>query len=112
MENGKSVAGICAGSAGINSEETDALSYLQSVYRNPMEPTSVRMRAAAFAIQFESPKLAASAISSMDGEDFAAMLERAIARSRNPPPMIEHRPSETVPGVQWSGPIGGNNDEG
>jgi hypothetical protein len=36
----------------------NALSYLQSIYRNPLETTSVRMRAAALAIQFESPTLA------------------------------------------------------
>ena len=46
------------------------------------------------ALPFESPKLTAMAVTSMDGNDFATMLERAIARSREPPRVIEHRPDE------------------
>jgi len=38
------------------------------------------MRAAAIALPFESPKLAAMVVSSMSGQDFAGMLDRAIAR--------------------------------
>ena len=37
------------------------------------------------ALPFESPKLAVTAINNMSGEDFARLLDRAIARSRNPP---------------------------
>jgi hypothetical protein len=92
MENGKLIAGTCAGTAGTNSKEEDALSYLQSVYRNPMEPTSVRMRAAAFAIQFESPKLSAVAV--MNGDDFGSRLDRAIVRSGTGPKLIEHQSQE------------------
>ncbi len=90
-----------------------SLAFLQKIYRSASQPIARRMRAAMAALPFESPKLAVTAINNMSGEDFARLLDRAIARSRNPPPMIEHRPSETVPGVQWSGPInGGNADEG
>ena len=39
------------------------------------------VRAAEFALQFEHPKLGAIATASMSGQDFASMLERAIARS-------------------------------
>ena len=53
----------------------------------------------------ESPKLTAMAIDSMDGASFAAMLDKAIARSQAPPKMIEHRPGETAPSVKWSGPL-------
>jgi hypothetical protein len=88
MENGKLVAGIHAGGAGIDRECSDALDYLQSIYRNPLEPTSLRMRAAALAIPFETPKLAVT--TNISNENFAAMLDKAIARSRVP--QIELKP--------------------
>ena len=52
----------------------NALEYLQSIYRNPSEPDGRRMRAAVAALPFESPKLTAMAVSSLSGNDFAAML--------------------------------------
>jgi hypothetical protein len=39
------------------------------------------MKAAVEALPFEHPKLSAMAVTSMSGKDFAAQLERAIARS-------------------------------
>ncbi len=80
--------GACTG-AEYPQQQLNALSYLQSIYRNPLEPTSIRMRAAALALQFESPKLAVTAYVS-DADDFAARLDRALARSH--PKVIEHRP--------------------
>jgi hypothetical protein len=41
----------------------------------------------------------------MDGETFAAMLDRAMARSQSPPKLIEHSPEETAEGVTWTGPL-------
>jgi hypothetical protein len=58
-----------------------ALEFFQAVYRDPNQPTSARMRAAAAAIQFESPKLAVTANIQTDLGD---ALERALERSCNP----------------------------
>jgi hypothetical protein len=68
-----------------------SLELLQSIYRDCKVSLSTRMRAAALAIPFESPKLAVMAVSSMNGQDFGSMLDRAIARSQAPPKLIEHR---------------------
>jgi hypothetical protein len=81
-----------------------ALGLLQAIYRNPMEPTSVRMRAASIAIPFESPKLSVTTVLG-DEASFAAMLDRAIERSKAPPKVIDHRADETSPSVSWSGPM-------
>jgi hypothetical protein len=59
----------------------NALAYLQSIYRNLSEPDGRRMRAAMAALPFESPNLTAMAIGSMNGETFAALLDKAIERS-------------------------------
>jgi hypothetical protein len=67
-----------------------ALEYLQSIYKNPMLPDHVRMRAATIAIQYESPRLQATAIL-RDDNAFAAQLERALMRSAK---VIELKPNE------------------
>jgi hypothetical protein len=82
------VAGSSAGSRSDLRVADDALSYLRSIYRNPLEPTSLRMRAAMAAIPFETPKLAVT--TNISNENFAAMLDKAIARSRVP--QIELKP--------------------
>jgi hypothetical protein len=69
-----------------------AIDFLQKVYRSPRQPLAVRMRAAALAIPFESPKLTAMAVSAMNGDHFATMLEKAIARSQAPLKQIELKP--------------------
>ena len=58
-----------------------SLSFLQRVYRSPKQPMSRRLRAAIEAMPHEHPRLGAVAIGSMNGNDFAAMLEKAIERS-------------------------------
>jgi hypothetical protein len=78
----------------------EALDYLRSVYRNPLECTHVRLKAAAIAIEYERPRLAV--IASIVGDDFAERLGRALERSslvRSPKvinakpvaPVINHR---------------------
>jgi hypothetical protein len=96
MKDLRIVAGTGAGTdAEYPQGQLNALSYLQSIYRNPLEPTSVRMRAAALAINFESPKLAVTA--HITDDSFAARLERALARSGMAPKVIEHCPNEDAP---------------
>lgn len=60
-------------------EHSSSLGLLQSIYRSPAMPLSVRMRAAATALPFEFPKLAVTA--SFNGADFAAQMEKAFRRS-------------------------------
>jgi hypothetical protein len=71
-------------------DEDNALDLLQSIYRDPCIPLPVRMRAAAIAIAYESPRLAVTAYLS-NADDFASRLDKAILRS-GPPKVIEHQP--------------------
>jgi hypothetical protein len=58
-----------------------SLSFLQKIYRSPSRPIARRMRAAMAALQHEHPKLTAMGVGSMNGEPFAALLDKAIERS-------------------------------
>ncbi len=80
-----------------------SLSFLQRVYRSVKQPMSRRLGAAVAALPHEHPKLGAVATLSMSSNDFAAMLERAIERSRTAPDfkLIEHA----------SAPVAQGNDE-
>jgi hypothetical protein len=57
-------------------EPLNSIDYLRSIYRDPMQPTSVRMRAAIAALPFEAPKLAV--IANLSTKDFADRLEAQI----------------------------------
>jgi hypothetical protein len=74
-------AGIDAGIAGMGRAQLTALEYLQSIYRDPLQPDAVRMRAAKEALPYETPKLTAIAVGHLTKEDFQAKLQRAIDRS-------------------------------
>ena len=58
-----------------------SLSFLQKIYRSPAQPMSRRLRAAMAALPHEHPKLGAIATLSINGDDFASRLDRAIERS-------------------------------
>jgi hypothetical protein len=61
-------------------EPTNALEYLQDIYKGRRVFDHHRVRAAAIAIAYESPKYAVTAFHVNDKE-FGAKLERALARS-------------------------------
>jgi hypothetical protein len=57
-----------------------SLEFLQAIYRSATQPMARRLKAASIAIQYESPKLAVTAV--VEGSDsLAARLNRAIERS-------------------------------
>ena len=57
------------------------LEFLEAVYLDEGLPLSVRLKAACEAAQYRHPKLAATAVTNLNGQDFASLLERAIERS-------------------------------
>ena len=57
----------------------NSLTFLQSIYNDPSEAKSLRMRAAIEALLFEFPKLAVTA--QLNSETCAAAMERATRRS-------------------------------
>jgi hypothetical protein len=62
-------------------ERVNSLEYLQRIYRDPNQPTPVRMRAAIEALQFENPKLSSVGVGYFTNDTFAQRLENAINRS-------------------------------
>jgi hypothetical protein len=69
---------------------------LQMVYRGEVKLTAQQMRAAIEILPFEEPKLATVGVAHITGNDFAAMLDRAVQRSLAGPPtkLIEARAVE------------------
>lgn len=90
-ENKVLVAGSSAGMR-VATNMVGALEYLQELYTDVRQSTSVRMRAAIEALPYEKPHLSAVAV--MTGNDIATLLDRAIARSNAVMKIIEHDASE------------------
>jgi hypothetical protein len=65
-----------------------ALPLLQMAYRGQVQLTPQQMRAAIESLSYETPKLSATAIATMDGKTFAEALERCLERSKSPPPLL------------------------
>ena len=85
-------------------EGITALPLLQMAYRGQVQLTPQQMRAAIEALPFEVPKLSATAIASMDEKSFAAALDRAIERSKSPPPLL-NGPIEQLPASELKKPM-------
>ena len=93
-------AGSGACSQDTPEERTKALQYLQGIYNDPTQSTSMRMRAAIECLAFETPKLSVASIATMDGKSLADALDRAIARSeiaRNGSVPLLNGPVEPLP---------------
>ena len=84
-------------------EGETSLQLLQAIYRDKGQPLNVRVRCAIECLPFETPKLSATAITSMDGKSFADALERAIIRSQSPP--LLNGPVEPLPASELKGPF-------
>jgi hypothetical protein len=94
-------------------EGIDALGLLQMEYRGQITLTYAQRRAAEACLPFERPKLGVVATTSMNADDFASMLDRAISRSQVK--LIEHRqdevakPAQPAPipphGIERTGPV-------
>jgi hypothetical protein len=72
-----------------------SLEYLQSIYRDKAQSLHVRMRAAAIALPFESPKLAVTAV--VTDESLAVKLDRAWMRTKRAIKVIEPEPKKKEP---------------
>ena len=65
-------------------ERTVALEYLQEIYNDAGQSTSVLMRAAIKCLPFENPKLSATAVTTMDGKSFIEALGTIASRCTSP----------------------------
>ena len=74
-------------------EKPTPLEFLEAVYLEEEFPITIRLRAATEAAKYRHAQLRAVAIGYMDQNSFAAALERAILRSKSPPPPAELLPA-------------------
>ena len=84
-------------------EGTSAKEALRMVYRGEIVLSPQQMRAAIESLPYETPKLSATAIATMDGKTFAEALERAIERSKGPPRL--NGPVEPLPAEELKRPF-------
>ena len=81
-----------------------ALELLQLAYRGKIKLTPQQARCAIESLPYETPKLSATAIATMNGEDFASALDRCIERSKQPVPLL-NSPTEQLPAQELKGPF-------
>jgi len=81
-----------------------SLQLLQAIYRDKNQPLNVRVRCAIEALQYEVPKLSATAVATLDGQTFAEALERCIERSKGPP-LLNGGPVEQLPASELKKPF-------
>ena len=72
------------------------------VYRGEAELSPQQFNAAKVCLEYEQPKLTAVAVGHFEGTSFAAALERAILRSKSPPP-VAALPPEQHPASELKG---------
>jgi hypothetical protein len=83
-------------------EGITALELLRLAYRGKVKLTPQQARCAIESLPYETPKLSAAAITTMNGNDFASALERAIERSKGP--LLLNSPPE-LPAEELKGPM-------
>jgi hypothetical protein len=85
-----------------------ALELLQLAYRGKIKLTPQQARCAIESLPYETPKLSATAIATMDGQSFADALERCIERSGIkplPPPKVIEATVEQIPAETMKKPF-------
>ena len=75
-------------------DDMTAKQALELEMRGRIKLSPSQFRAAKELLPYENPKLTAVAIGHMDGTSFAAALERAILRSKSPPPVAALAPPQ------------------
>jgi len=75
-------------------EDMTAKQALELEMRGRIKLSPSQFRAAKELLPYENPKLTAVAIGHMDQSSFAAALERAIERSKGPPPVAALAPPQ------------------
>ena len=77
------------------------------VVRGKLKLSQPQMRLLIELLPYHAPKLTAVATTSLDGGSFAALLDKAIERSRAPLKLIEAEPVEQHPPEEMKGPMKG-----
>jgi hypothetical protein len=85
-------------------EGITALPLLQMAYRGQVKLSPQQARCAIEALPYETPKLSATAIATMDGKSFAEALDRAIEQSKLPP-MLNAPTIELVDATELKKPM-------
>jgi len=78
---------------------------LQSIYRDEEVALPVRMRATVESLPYETPKLSATAIATMDGKSFAEALDRCIERSKQPVSLLKGPAPPELPAEELKRPF-------